>query len=73
MPIDQALWSSIQPETQTYTANTNISKISRLDRFGHVERKGSNDWVSSCRDFEVVDAKCRGRLKKTWGEVFDST
>ena len=26
------------------------------------------DWVSPCRNFEVVGAKCQGRSRKTWGE-----
>ena len=40
----------------------------RLRWFGHLERKDSDDWVSTCRDFEVMGAKSRGRGRKTWGE-----
>ena len=45
-----------------------VVRQGRLGWFGNVERKGSNDWLSPCSDFEVVGAKFRGRLKKTWGE-----
>ena len=31
-------------------------------------RKGSDDWVSTCRDYEVVGQKSRGRGRKTWAE-----
>jgi len=27
-----------------------------------------DDWVSNCRNFEVVGVKGRGRSRKTWGE-----
>ena len=47
---------------------TGVVRQGRLRCFGHLERKGSNDWVSSCRNFEVVGAKCQGRSKKTWEE-----
>ena len=34
--------------------------------FGHVERKEVNDWVSACRNFEVVGCRGRGRPRMTW-------
>ena len=43
-----------------------VADVVRLRWFGHVERKDSK--VSFCRNFEVMGAKCRGRLKKTLGE-----
>src|SRR6266516_4764497 len=40
----------------------------RLRWFGHVERKEDNDWVSKCRNFEVIGGIKKGRYKKTWSE-----
>ena len=40
----------------------------RLRWFGHVERKEDNDWVSKCRNFEVIGGIKKGRGKKTWSE-----
>jgi len=37
----------------------------RLRWFGHLERKGEDDWVYTCRKFEFAGAKNRGRSKKT--------
>ena len=45
-----------------------IVRRGRLRWFGHLERKGRNDWVSTCRSFEVAGPKGKGRAKKTWGE-----
>ena len=39
---------------------------SRLRWFGHVERKGDNDWVKRCITWEVEEIRQRGRPKKTW-------
>ena len=47
---------------------TDVVRQGRLRWLGHLECKDSNDWVSSCRNFEVVGAKCQGRSKKIWGE-----
>ena len=33
----------------------------RLRRFGHVERKSADDWVSTCREMSVVGFRRRGR------------
>ena len=38
----------------------------RLRWFGHVERKGTLDWVSACRNIEVDGKRGRGRGRKTW-------
>src|SRR5437867_10609628 len=38
----------------------------RLRWFGHVERKGADDWVSECRRLEVVGGVGKGRNRKTW-------
>ena len=40
----------------------------RLRWYGHVERKKDDDWVSKCRNLEVVGSRRRGRGKKTWME-----
>ena len=49
-------------------AVTDVVRLGRLSSFGHLERKDSNDWVSSCRNFEVVGAKRQSRPRKTRGE-----
>src|SRR5437867_3725744 len=38
----------------------------RLRRYGHMERKNADDWVSKCRKLEVVGGIRKGRGKKTW-------
>ena len=48
-------------------AVTDVVRQRRLRWFGHLERKDSNDWVS-CKNFEVVGAKCQRKSRKTWGE-----
>src|SRR2546425_9890818 len=40
----------------------------RLRWYGHVERKNVDDWVSKCRNLEVVGGIRKGRGKKTWIE-----
>ena len=45
-----------------------VVRRGRLRWFGHLERKGRDDWVSACRDFGVTGPRSRGRSKKTWGE-----
>ena len=50
-----------------------VVRRSRLRWFGHLERKAEDDWVSICRNFEVVGPKSRGRSKKTWDSVSDMT
>ena len=37
-----------------------------LRRFGHLEHNSGDDWMSACRNVEVVGEKCRDR--KTWRE-----
>ena len=44
-----------------------VVRHGRLRWFGHLKQKSADDWVSSCRDMEVVaGVKCIGR--KTWRE-----
>ena len=45
-----------------------IVRRGRLGWFGHLERKGRDDWVSRCRRFEVMGPKSKGRSRKTWDE-----
>src|SRR3989441_935115 len=40
----------------------------RLTWYGHVELKNADDWVSKCRNLEVVGGIRKGRGKKTWIE-----
>ena len=40
----------------------------RLRLFGHVERKEADDWVSKCRNLEVVGGARKQRGRKTWME-----
>jgi len=37
----------------------------RLRWYGHVLRKGDNDWVKKCMEYEVEGARLRGRPKNT--------
>jgi hypothetical protein len=43
----------------------------RLRWYGHVERKDADDWVSKCREMEVVGSRGRGRPRKTWRQCVD--
>ena len=43
-----------------------IVRRSRLRWFGHVERLDADNWVSSCRDLNIVGVRKPGRGKKTW-------
>jgi len=49
-------------------AVADIVRRGELRWFGHLERKGSDDWVSACRCTEVAEPINRDRSKKTWGE-----
>ena len=39
-----------------------------LDWFGHVERKGGQQWVKKCMDFKMNGSVGRGRPRKSWLE-----
>jgi len=43
----------------------------RLRWYGHVLRKGENDWVKECMDDEVEVVRPRDRPKKTWSKVIE--
>ena len=49
-------------------AVSEIVRRGRLGWYGHLERKGSDDWVSTCRNYEVAGQRNRGRGRKTWDE-----
>src|SRR2546425_1120742 len=40
----------------------------RLRWYGHVERKNADDYVSKCRNLEVLDGIRKEKDKKTWIE-----
>ena len=44
-------------------AISEIVRRGRLRWYGHIERKGSDDWMSACRDYEVVEQKSRDRVE----------
>ena len=43
-----------------------VVRHGRLRWFGHLECKCGEDWVSACRNVEVVGEKSRGRGMTTW-------
>ena len=45
-----------------------VVRRGRLRWFGHLERKDSTDWTSSCRNINIDGRRDRGRSKKTWDE-----
>src|SRR2546425_12874515 len=45
-----------------------VVRRGRLRWFGHVERKEAGDWVSKCRNLEMVGGVRKGRPRKTWME-----
>ena len=51
-----------------------VVRCGRLRWFENVERKNGDDWMSACRNVEVVGKKSRGKDRKTWREyVKDGT
>jgi hypothetical protein len=44
---------------------TDVCRRNRLRWFGHVERKGDDDWVKRCTRLEVVGKRPRSRPRKT--------
>ena len=47
-----------------------VVRHGRLRWFGHVDRKSGDDWVSACRNVEVVGEN-RGRGRKIWRECVE--
>ena len=48
-----------------------VTRQGRLKWFGHVEQKEVDDWVSACRNLEVVGSRGRGRPRMTWRARLD--
>ena len=48
-----------------------VVRQGRLRWFRHLERKSREDWVSACRNVEVVGEKHRGRGRKIWSECLN--
>ena len=48
---------------------TLLLQQNRLRWYGHVLRKDDNDWVQKCIEYEVVDSRPKGRLKRTCLEL----
>ena len=46
-----------------------VVRKSRLEWYGHLERKDAGDWVSACRNTAIVGNAGKGRPKKRWNEV----
>ena len=46
-----------------------VLQQNRLRWYGHVLRKGDDDWVKKCMEYEVEGPRPRGRPKATWREV----
>ena len=42
----------------------------RLRWYGHVMRKGDEDWVKKCMEYRVEDRRPVGRPRKTWLESY---
>src|SRR5437867_10329094 len=49
-----------------------VVRRGRLRWFGHVERKEAGDWVSKCRNLNVVGDARKGRPRKTWMECVNN-
>jgi len=48
-----------------------VLQRNRLRWYGHVLRKGDNDWVKKCMEYKVEGTRPRGRPKKTWREIVE--
>ena len=57
-------------EREIYKEEMRISVLqqNRLQWFGNVLRKGDDDWVKKCMEYEAEGPRPRGRPKKTWKE-----
>jgi hypothetical protein len=63
----------LSEELRAWVEVESISDVcmrNRLRWFGHVERKGDDDWVKRCTRLEVVGKRPRGRPRKTWMTMF---
>ena len=72
---DDAWWSHVWDKVPTAELMRRLGTVrvlevlrrDRLRRFGHVERKATDDWASGCGNIEVARGG-RGRQRKTCGQ-----
>ena len=50
---------------------TTLIRSGRLRWYGHVMRKGDEDWVNKCMEYRVEGRRPVGRPRKTWLESVD--
>ncbi len=48
-----------------------VMRRGRFRWFGHVERKEVDNWVSACRNLEMVGSRGRGSPRITWSARLD--
>ena len=51
---------------------THFIRSGRLRWYGHVMRKGDEDWVKKCMEYRVEGRRLVGRPKKTWLESVEA-
>ena len=51
---------------------TTFIRSGRLRWYGHVRRKGDEDWVKKCMEYRVKDRRPVGRPRKTWLESVEA-
>ena len=51
---------------------TTFIRIGRLRWYGHVMRKGDEDWVKKCMEYIVKGRRPVGRPRKTWLESVEA-
>ena len=51
---------------------TTVIRSGRLRWYGHVMRKGDEDWVKKCMEFRVEGRRPVGRPRRTWLESVEA-
>ena len=51
---------------------TTVIRSGTLRWYGHVMRKGEEDWVKKCMEFRVEDRRLVGRPRRTWLESVET-
>ena len=51
---------------------TNVIRSGRLKWYGHVMRKGDEDWVKKCMESRVKGIRPVGRPRRTWLESVEA-
>ena len=59
---------SAMPNLVTPTRTPKLERARKARWYGHVERKGEDDWVRGCRSLKMGNMK-QGRPLKSWYEV----